>query len=231
MRFVPRAIAPMAAAIVALALSTAAHADYIWATVENGQVRFALMEYAGGTPNPSYASYVAGISPASDGKALAAGTPKEGAYYAAMPKGKNVVTAEKIVGVRERNGETYLLVYTAKGATSLAAAKTMTKAPAEVTARRDGDNLVVSVFQNGKPVAASEVWVQWTDDTDPVSVKTNDKGEVATPWSKAASDKGGFISIRAKVNETKSGELEGKTYPLIRRWATLAFPLAVPKAK
>jgi hypothetical protein len=224
MRFFARPILPMVAAFVAVgAAQTAARADYIWATVENGQVRFALLENANAAPNPDYDKYVTGLTSQCDGKSLTMGVAKGGARFAPLAANQTVVTGESIVGVRERGGETYLLVYDAKGAASLKAAETNTKAPAEVSAHKEGDKLEVSVFQSGKPVPQSEVWVQWPGEEDATSVKTDDKGEVLVPWP--ATPRPGFISIRAKVNETKAGEAEGKKYPLIRRWATLTFPV------
>ena len=232
MRFTARPLVPLVVALVAVSVTqTVARADYVWATVESGTVRFALLENANAAPNPQFEKYVAGLSPSYDGKPLTLGSTKEGAYYASLPTGrsagKSVVIAEKVVGVRERDGETYLLVYHAKGAVSLAAAKTITKAPAEVAARRDKEKLVISVFQEGKPVPNSEIWVQWPGDETASSVQTDSKGEVQVPWSTKGS---GFISIRAKVNEVKTGEHEGKPYPKVRRWATLAFPIEGTKA-
>lgn len=232
MRFTARPIAPLVAALV-VAVPTAAHADYIWATIVGGQVRFALTEDANATPNPQFASYVEGLTPRCDGKTLSLVPPKEGASSASLPAGlspdKSVVTAEKTVGVRERGGEMYLLVYHAKGAASLPAAGTQAKAPAEVLARRDGENLVVSVRLEGKSVPQSEVWVQWPGAEEATSVKTDDKGDVKVPWPSKEAQRGGFVSIRAKVNDPKAGELDGKKYNLTRRWATLTFPIEGPK--
>lgn len=237
MRPIARFVLPVAATLLAaVAAQKAVYADYIFATLENGKVRFALLDNANGKPNPQYESYVAGITPVCVGKTLPLST-KDGAAYTDLPKGvsakKGVVTAEKVVGIRERGGEKYLLVYHAKGASTLAAAGAVTKVPAEVSARRNGEKLIIAVRQAGKLVPNSEVFVQWPGDetTNASGIKTNDKGEVEVSWPTGEALKGGFISIRAKVNEVKDGELEGQKYPLIRRWATLTFPVEVPAAK
>jgi hypothetical protein len=110
--------------------ATAARAHFIWATVEGGQARFALLEDIAGAPNPQFEKYVSGITPVCGGKAITPGSVRDGARYAALPAGANVVTGESAVGVKERGGETYLLIYHAKGAATLAAADAPTDAPA-----------------------------------------------------------------------------------------------------
>lgn len=224
MRFI---LSILTAAAAVLYAQTAVRADYIWATVANGQVRFALLENANAAPKAQYEKYVANLSPRSGGKTLTLSAPREGARFAALPPGQGIVTAESIVGVRERGGETYLLVYNARGAASLTDAATMTKAPAELLARRDGDRLIVSVRQEGWPVPESEVWLQWPGEDAPQSVQTNINGDATIPWPKEATrPETGFVSIRAKVNEAKAGVADGKRYPAVRRWATLTFPVS-----
>ncbi len=226
-----KTIPAVAAALVAVAaLQTAVHAHYVWATVEKGQARFALLDNLAEKPNPLFAKYVADISPRFNGKPVPAGDANNGARYAALPAGQGVVEAESVVGVRDRDGETYLLTYNAKGAVSLAAAGQSAKGPADLSARRDGDDLAVSVRQNGAPVPAkTEVWVQWPGDETPSSALTNDKGEARAKWPVAAKLKSGFVGVRALVVEAKAGEQDGKKYPSIHRWATLTFPVAAPK--
>ena len=226
-----RYILPTAAAIVAVAFAqTAARAHFVWATVENGQVRFALLENVNAAPSTPFEKYVANLSPRCGGKTLTLGAPKDGARYAALPAGQGVVMAESEVGVRERDGETYLLVYNPKGAASLAAAGEITKAPAELVARQEGVNLVVSARQEGWPVPKSEVWVQWPGDEAPVSVLTDINGEARIPWKTAAATwRGGFVGIRTLVKEGKQGAAGGKKYPVVHRWATLTFPVEKQK--
>jgi hypothetical protein len=229
MRFNIRSILSTVTAVVALmAVQSAAFAHFIWATVDKGEVRFALLENAGEAPNTQFAKYVEKLTPRSGNKTLPLGETKEGARYAKVPAGQGVVTAESVVGARERGGKPYLLVYHAKGAVSLAAAGTLTKAPAELVARREGKELIVSLRQNGTAVAETEVWVQWPGGEEESSGKTDKQGDVHVPWNTEVS-KSGFVGIRAMVTEDKAGEQEGKSYASIHRWATLTFPLEASK--
>lgn len=223
-------LSAVTAATALMAVPSNAFADYIWATVEKGQVRFALLENAGGAPNPQFEKYVADLTPQCGEKSLTLGTPREGARYAALPAGQNVVTAESTVGVRARGGAPYLLIYDAKGAVSLAAANTSTKIPAELLARKDGTELVISLRGSSAAIPDTDVWVQWPGSAEPSIVKTDSKGDVHVPWA-ASAPKSGFVGIRAMVTEAKSGEAEGKTYASIHRWTTLTFPIDSPQSE
>jgi hypothetical protein len=217
--------AAAAAALATLAaLPGVARAHYVWATVENGQVRFALLESTSGAPSPQFAKYVTALSSARAGtKALPLGEVKDGARFAALPAGQDVVTAESVVGPRERDGASYLLVYDVKGAASLTAAGTLLQAPAEVLARKEGGELVLSVRQEGWPVPQGEVWVEWPGADAPVSAATDIKGEARIPWP--ASVRAGFVGVRALVKDPTAGDAEGKKYAAVHRWATLTFPV------
>lgn len=229
-----RAAAAVTAALAALALvallPTAARAHYLWATVENGQVRFALLDDAATAPKPEFASYVAALAPRGDqGRNLTLGAPKDGARYAALPAGTGVVAAESVVGVRERGAAPYLLVYHPRGAASVAAAGAKSDAAAELRAARDGDTLVVTAWQGGWPVPAAEIWVQWPGEAAPTGYTADLKGEVRTPWK--ATTAPGFVGVRVLVTEKKAGVHEGKTYAAVHRWATLTFPASPAAAE
>ena len=223
---------PTFAALLGLAILPAtAHAHYIWATVEKGQVRFALLESINEAPSAPFESYVAGLTPQSGGKSLTLGAAKNGARYAPLADGQNVVLVESIVGAKERGGEPYLLIYDAKGVATLAAAETPTSAPAELLAHRAGSELIVTVRKDGKPAPQTDVWVQWPGVEDPKSVATDARGEIHVPYPAASAQTvGGFVGIRAMVSEAKSGEMSGKRYASIHRWTTLTFPIAGAEA-
>ena len=70
----------------------------------------------------------------------------------------------------------------------------------------------------------SDVWVEWPGVTEPITLKTDSKGEARVPWRVVTERNAEFIGIRAMVSETKSGEADGKRYTSIHRWATLTFP-------
>jgi hypothetical protein len=205
------------------AIPSAASAHFIWATVEKGQVRFALLENVNEAPSTQFAKYVAELTPRCGDKTLKLGETQDGARFAAVPSGQKVITAESTVGAKEREGKPYLLIYNAKGAVSLAAAGTLVKAPAEILVHKDGSDLVVSVMANAKAVADAEVWVQWPGSDDSKSIKTDAKGDAHFAWP-AEPHKSGFVGVRAMVDEARAGELDGKSYASIHRWATLSFP-------
>jgi hypothetical protein len=192
-------------------------------------VQVALLENANEAPNAQFEKYVVGVSPRVGGKTLVLGAPKDGARYASLPGGlpakQNVVAVESVVGPRERGGESYLLVYNAKGAASLEAAGTLLKAPAEILARREGEQLVVSVREDGWPSPMTEVFVQWPGEDDAPPVKANEAGEVRVPFPSESARRTGFVGIRAMVKEAKAGEADGKKYNAMHRWATLTFPI------
>lgn len=213
-------------AVLALTFAgTSAYAHFIWATVQNNQVRFALLENANAPSAAQFEQYVANLSPRCGNKTLKLDPPKEGARFATLSSGQNVVIGESVVGVKERDGETYLLVYHAKGAATLKAAGTGVKAPVDLRARQDGQTLIVSVKRNNQPVSESEVWVQRPGEEVPTSVKTDLKGEARLFWTTKPGQPGGFVGVRAMITELKSGGVEGKAYTSIRRWATLTFPV------
>ena len=215
----------LAAVVVFTTAQNAARAHFIWATVQNKEARFALLENIAEAPSADFEKYVADLSPRFAGQPVTLGAPKQGARYASLPAGDGVVRAESIVGARERGGEKYLLVYDAKGASALSAAGNATKNASEITARKSGDTLIVTVLQNGKPSAANEVWVQFPGGPTPEDgVKTGANGEVRVAWPASAMPSG-FVGIRAMVTEAKSGENAGQKYTSIHRWETLTFPV------
>lgn len=217
-----------AALVVTFAAQSMAHAHFLWATVQNGQARFALLENVAEAPNTQFATYVANLSPRSGKQALRLGDPENGARYGSLPTGETLVSVQNRVGVRDREGQSYLLVYDAKGAASLEAARGVINGPAEITARRDGNDLVVCVRQEGWPVPGCPVWAQMpgqaTAPDTTSGVQTDLRGEARIPYPAALP--GGFVGVRAQVTEPTPGEADGKKYTTIRHWATLTFPTA-----
>jgi hypothetical protein len=216
--------AALAVAFVTVLAQAAAHAHFVWATVEGGQVRFALLEDVNEKPDAKFEKYVESLAPRCGGKVLTLGTPNAGARFAPVPAGQSIVTADTIVRAKEGDGGNYLLVYHAKGATSLAAAATATNDPAEVRAVREGDTLVVSVYQDAWPVPNAEVFVHWPGGGEAVGGTTDVKGEARIAWPEKAAS--GFVGVRAKVIEKKPGEHAGIRYASVHRWATLSFPVS-----
>ncbi|MDX1931893.1 MAG: hypothetical protein SFU56_04745 [Capsulimonadales bacterium] len=221
-----RMILFLAALLALMTVPGTASAHFIWAIVENRQVRFALQENVAEPPSAKFEKYVANLTVQSGGKPLTLGSAKEGARYATLPDGQETAVGEAVVGIKEREGETYLLVYHARGAASLAAAGGSSGSYAELTARADRNDMTVTLRQETWPVPDAEIWVQWPGEETPRSYRTDLKGEARLPMGSDAATRGGYIGLRALVKETRAGETEGKRYTAVHHWATLTFPVA-----
>ena len=215
-------LTPFAAIVATAAVPSVAHAHFIWATMENRQARFALLEGPSQKPDARFGSYVEGLK-----GDLALGAVTDGFRTCALPAGKSFVFAEKTVGVKNREGIDYLLVYHARGNATLFAASEPSKAPFEVLIRQEGSELIARVCQDGWPVPEAEVTLHLPG-TETETTKTADlKGEarfaLPTPFVS------GTVGVRAKIVEGKTGELEGKKYAQVHHWATATAPLAPPE--
>ena len=221
-----RFLTPIVAVAAALTVPRTAHAHFIWATMEGGQVRFALLENPAESPNPQFGKYVEPLQ-----TSLTLGALTEGARYAAYAPGTKRVSARSLVGVKSREGVDYLLLYHPSAAVSLEAAKEKgeksekNEGSVELRAWRDGESLVVQAWSDGWLVPGAEVTAHWPGSELAPSATTDLKGEVRFAWPGKLS--GGFVGVRAKVVEEIGGELEGKKYTQKHHWATLTFPSGV----
>lgn len=130
-------------------------------------------------------------------------------------------------GVLTRGGEAFLLKYHAKCYASdrpqtWVAVSDAEALPLEVTPRLDGEDTVLTVLWNGRPLEKATVTVTG-DGIDKLDGETDERGEFAVKLPL-----GGKYSVRAKHTETEAGELDGKAYASIRHYSTLALQL--PKA-
>jgi hypothetical protein len=212
-------LAPLAALVATALTPCVAHAHFIWATIEGGQVRFALLENPSQKPDARFGKYVAGLK-----SQLMLGDVTDGARLCTLPAGKKVALAESVVGVKNRDGVDYLLLYHARAATSLDAARESSSAPFEVLASRIGSELVVSVRQDGWPVPQAEVVLHLPGSEAARAATTDLAGETRFPFQ--GSKVAGFVGLRARVVEEKPGSAEGKKYTEIHHWTTLTFPIA-----
>ena len=198
-------LAPVAALIATALTPSVAQAHFIWATIENGQVRFALLENPAEKPDAKFGMYVEGLK-----TSLALGSVTEGARFCALPTGKALAFADATVGVKNREGVEYLLLYHAKAAASLEDAGKASDAPAEALASREGDELVVNVRQGGWPVPETEVTLHVPGSEEQKTATTDLKGEARFAFPKPR--KAGFVGLRAKIVEEQPGTAEGKKY-------------------
>jgi hypothetical protein len=210
-----------AATLAAVLLAPiAARAHFIWATIENGQVRFALLENPNEKPDVRFESYVARMT-----TALALDAPRDGARTANLASAQKSARAETTVGVKERNGVSYLLRYRARAAADLASAGLPTKGAAtDVTVTQDGATMVITALQDGWPCPETEVTLHWPGGE--ASATTNLAGTARLPWPKL--EQSGFVGVRAKIIEGVPGESEGKKFAETHHWTTLSFPVSVP---
>lgn len=208
---------PVAVLVATLAIPRTAHAHFIWATIEGGQVRFALLENPSEAPNPQFAKYVEALK-----TPLILGATVEGARSCALPTGKTTAYAESIIGAKKREETSYLLVYHAKGAASLADAATTGGACVELLATREGEKLTVTALHGGKPAPQAAVTLHLPGVEETQSATTDTKGIAHFTLPQSLTP--GFIGVRANVIETKSGEYQGAAYTEVHHWATLAVP-------
>lgn len=216
-------LAPPLALVAALALPRAAQAHFIWATLQpDGQVRFALLENPSESPNPTFGKYVEALK-----TPLTLGALTGGARYASCPSGTKRVAAQSVVGVKNREGVDYLLLYHPAAATSLETAGERAEESVSLRAWRDGDAFVVQVWHDGWLVPGVEVTAHWPGSELAPSATTDLKGEARFSWPRALPS--GFIGVRAKVIEESAGQHEGKAFTQKHHWATLTFPTGEPE--
>lgn len=91
--------------------------------------------------------------------------------------------------------------------------------PLEIIPTLKGEEVILQVNLNGKPLAGAEVKVIGPETTsETVTASTNDQGQYQFKLSK------GLYSIRAKHVEEKAGEHKGDKYDSIRHYSTLTLP-------
>ncbi|WP_309719868.1 hypothetical protein [Armatimonas sp.] len=217
-------IAPTLAIVATLAAPRTAQAHFVWATLQpDGQVRFALLENPAEAPNPQFGKYVEALQ-----TPLPLGALTGGARYANRPAGTKRVAAQATVGVKNREGMDYLLLYHPSAAASLEAAKEKGEGSVELRARREGDTLIVQVWHDGWLVPGVEVTAHWPGSELAPAAPTDLKGEARFAWPGKLSS--GFVGVRAKVTEEVAGEDEGKKFTQKHHWATLTFPSGVQES-
>jgi hypothetical protein len=208
------------AALLGAALQARAHA--VWATIENGQVYFALKEGSNGKPEARFAPYVATLKARCGSRVLSLGNASEGVRKARMSYGFAVAYGENQKGV-EKGEEHFLASFHAKAAASLKDAASRSGASFDLTAQLQDETLIVRVWEKGKPLSGSEVELQWPGATEKLTQKSDANGYARFPWQ---GDKySGYVGIRASKTIEKKVRFEKKNYPKTRKQATLTFPV------
>ena len=132
-------------------------------------------------------------------------------------------------GVLDRGGSKFLLRYFAKTGPDVKSRAwkidTGKSLALDLVPEQNGDKIAVKVLFNGKPVEGAEF-----------NVARPGKGDVEGKSDKAGTftfeaGEAGMHSIRVKHVEPKAGVYEGKEYPEIRNYVTLALPVATTESK
>jgi uncharacterized GH25 family protein len=162
-----------------------------------------------------------------DGKATLLKTTKDADSFVADPvEGEGAVFAvSHDYGVLARGKETFLLKYHGKSQPSAKpqtwrAVASPEQLPLEIVARAEGDQTVLTVLWQGKPLAESVVTVTGSGIEHKLEATSNVKGEVSFALKST-----GLFSIRAKHSEAIKGEFKGQAYGSVRHYATLGLSL------
>lgn len=132
-------------------------------------------------------------------------------------------------GVVSKGDATFRLQYHAKQHVSplpgqWSAVNDAERLPLEITPAWKGDRLQLAVTWNGQPAAGVEVSADGCglDET----LTTDDQGlAICEPGTD------GLLSVRTKMVEQTSGQLEEKTYDSVRTYSTLTLPVKLPILK
>jgi hypothetical protein len=208
------------AALLGAALQARAHA--VWATIEKGQVHFALKEGSNGKAESRFAPYVATLKARCGSRLLNLGNAREGVRTARISYGFAVAYGENQKGV-EKGEEHFLASFHAKAAASLKDAASRSGASFDLTAQLQDETLIIRVWEKNKPLAESDVELQWPGATEKLTQKSDADGYARFPWQ--GEKHSGYVGIRASKTIEKRVSFEKKTYPKTRKQATLTFPV------
>lgn len=145
---------------------------------------------------------------------------KEHELVAEVPADARLIYGSVPYGVMQKgDAKPYLLAYHPKAVLASCDEKLATlgsSAAAEVVPTGTNGKMMFTVLAAGKPVADAEVNLILPDGAKE-KVKTNAQGQ-----TKAFAASGRY-GLWVKVNETKTGDLDGKKYEEIRHYATLVI--------
>lgn len=190
----------IALVIASLAVTSSAQAHFIWAIVQPGgkQIRMEIAE----SPGESLAPMLGKMAPEVKLNGIGAITDEADHMHVLAPLNGPAGGADVIYGV---HGD-YLVHWSAKGATSMAAAGKLIGLPAEILLKHSKAGLSAIVTKNGKPTIA-DVEIYLPDKKEAITARSGADGVVAIPQFK-----GGFLAISAIVVEAGSGNFKGVHY-------------------
>ena len=173
---------------------------------------------------PEFLKHIERSRITANGKALD-WTRGEETYRVNLPEPcPGVIDGDCDLGVMNRNGATFRLIYTARvqlGPASAEDAEASDHLRMRIVAR-PGRAPIVAVTFRGKP-AAGAVVKAFPEEGDPVELKTDAQGRLE--YLPAAEGRAGLL---AKWSEKEPGERDGKAYDEVRYYATLTVAPAEP---
>ncbi|MBI1248336.1 hypothetical protein GC197_10925 [bacterium] len=219
----------LATALLLIMLTGNAHAHFIWllpSTAQDGSTSVDV--YFGESAEPDdpdllkmvEGTQVRSIGPNGSVQKLDL-VRDEDRLWAKLADPACLVEATHDLGVIERGDKTFRLKYYAKSGPSQSPLWDLADVPQppalNLIPKLDGDKLQLSVIFEGKPAAKAEV-KSISPKGDEVTGETDQAGHINLPFSES-----GTYSIRARVIESKPGELKGKPFSETRHYATLAM--------
>lgn len=221
-----------ALALSAIFAARPAHAHFLWGQISTDKAPVAKLAFAEGPGEISEGNLVENIANArawnAEGKTLDFTT--AGAVRNAALGSSHVFGSSQVYGVLDKTEEgrgVFKLLYWAKAADSLDGAGQNVKLPFEFFARRGaGAEVVATLLRSGKPVAQTTVNLYEPNDEKPLTLTSDAKGEVHFE-AKAS----GLYGLRAAWVDETPGELDGKKYPMVRNYTTLAFPIGAVQTR
>lgn len=143
-------------------------------------------------------------------------------------KTQSPLSAAHTYGVMSRGGDSFLLKYYAKAYPSVLpgnwkAINNNEVAEFEITPRLDGEEVVLTVTWQGKPVAGDQVTVEGPGVKDKIQGDTNAEGQF-----RCKLPGNGLFSIRSRHMEKVDGKLGEHSYTGVRHYASLSLPYTQP---
>lgn len=153
----------------------------------------------------------------------------EESFRGEAPKGSAAVGLTHDYGVMTRGNATFLLRYSAKAyPTALPgtwqAIGDAEKVAFEIVPKWVGGKLQLTALVKGKPLSGAEFAVGGAGLEETKHTADSEGRVVVEPT------KDGVLSARAKQTIEEKGELDGKAYPEIRHYATIALAVKIPQA-
>jgi len=205
--------------LAAIAIPVAAQAHFLWAVADPATKTFSVVFAE--SPGDSVVPKVAGKADLvkgwiGEGKSVPLAVDADG-LKGALGKGAAGVTLD--YGVLDKTAEgrgKFLLRYYAKAASDVKASQVRVGLPIELSLKKSGEALILTVLKEKQPVANAEVTITFKGVEKPLLGKTDDKGKFALPPAPE-----GPIAVRVMVATNTPGKVGDAAYDLTRDYSSL----------